>query len=82
MAEMALSNDINIPPTINVDQGTRIIVFVKRDLDFSDLYPDPVKEALYEPRHPGKARRSVPLGDPAGLLPPGGEPNPPIPARH
>src|SRR5208282_2650564 len=58
MAEMALSNDINIPPTINVDQGTRIIVFVKRDLDFSDLYPDPVKEALYELRHPGQTRRS------------------------
>ena len=81
MAEMALSNDINIPPTINVDQGTRIIVFVKRDLDFSDLYPDPVKEALYELRHPGKARRPVPVGDSAGLLPPGGEPNPPISAR-
>ena len=82
MAEMALSNDINIPPTINVDQGTRIIVFVKRDLDFSDLYPDPVKEALYELRHPGKARRPVPVGDSAGLLPPGGEPNPPISARY
>jgi type IV secretion system protein VirB10 len=82
MAEMALSNDINIPPTINVDQGTRIIVFVKRDLDFSDLYPDPVKEALYELRHPGKARRPVSVGDAAGLLPPGGEPNPPISARY
>jgi type IV secretion system protein VirB10 len=82
MAEMALSNDINIPPTINVDQGTRIIVFVKRDLDFSDLYPDPVKEALYELRHPGKARRSIPVGDAAGLFPPGGEPNPPISARY
>ena len=82
MAEMALSNDINIPPTINVDQGTRIIVFVKRDLDFSDLYPDPVKEALYELRHPGKARRSVPVGDAAGLLPPGGESDPPISARY
>jgi type IV secretion system protein VirB10 len=82
MAEMALSNDINIPPTINVDQGTRIIVFVKRDLDFSDLYPDPVKEALYELRHPGKARRSVPVGDAAGLFPAGGESNPPISTRY
>jgi type IV secretion system protein VirB10 len=82
MAEMALSNDINIPPTINVDQGTQIIVFVKRDLDFSDLYPDPVKEALYELRHPGKARRPAPVGDSAGLLPPGGESNPPISARY
>ena len=42
----ALKNSINIPPTIHVDQGTRIIVFVRRDLDFSALYPDPVKEAL------------------------------------
>jgi type IV secretion system protein VirB10 len=82
MAEMALSNDINIPPTINVDQGTRIIVFVKRDLDFSDLYPDPVKEALYDLRHPGKARRPVPVGDAAGLLPAGGESNPPISTRY
>jgi type IV secretion system protein VirB10 len=82
MAEMALSNDINIPPTINVDQGTRFIVFVKRDLDFSDLYPDPVKEALYELRHPSKARRPVSVGDSADLLPPGGEPNPPISARY
>jgi type IV secretion system protein VirB10 len=82
MAEIALNNDINIPPTIYVDQGTRIIVFVKRDLDFSDLYPDPVKEALYELRHPGKARRSVSVGDAAGVFPAGGEPNPPISARY
>lgn len=82
MGEIALNNDINIPPTIYVDQGTRIIVFVKRDLDFSDLYPDPVKEALYELRHPGKARRTVSMGDAAGVLPAGGEPNPPISARY
>jgi type IV secretion system protein VirB10 len=52
LANQALRDSINIPPTINVDQGTRIIVFVKRDLDFSQWYPDPVKEALYELRHP------------------------------
>ena len=50
IANEALKNSINIPPTINVDQGTRIIVFVKRDLDFSAFYPDPVKEALKEIR--------------------------------
>lgn len=50
MANQALKDSISIPPTIHVDQGTQIIVFVRRDLDFSSLYPDPVKEALYELR--------------------------------
>jgi type IV secretion system protein VirB10 len=48
IAQQALRNSINIPPTIYLDQGTRIIVFVRRDLDFSALYPDPVKQALRE----------------------------------
>jgi type IV secretion system protein VirB10 len=48
IAQEALRNSINIPPTIYLDQGTRIIVFVRRDLDFSALYPDPVKDALRE----------------------------------
>lgn len=51
MANEALKDSISIPPTIHIDQGTEIIVFVRRDLDFSSLYPDPVKEALYELRH-------------------------------
>lgn len=33
-AEMALENSINIPPTVHVDQGTPIQVFVARDLTF------------------------------------------------
>ncbi|MGX7743976.1 type IV secretion system protein VirB10 [Rhodopseudomonas parapalustris] len=48
IAHEALRNSINIAPTIYLDQGTRIIVFVRRDLDFSAFYPDPVKEALRE----------------------------------
>ena len=78
MAEEALNDEIHIPPTIYVDQGTRIIVFVKRDLDFSDLYPDPVKEALYELKHPNKRARGdqdTSLGVPAGVLPPSGGAN-------
>ena len=75
-----MKDSIGIPPTINVDQGTRIIVFVKKDLDFSSLYPDPVKEALYELKHPGKGHGSDgaaggALGIPAGLLPTGGGAN-------
>jgi type IV secretion system protein VirB10 len=48
LAQEALKESINIPPTIYLDQGTRVIVFVRRDLDFSALYPDPVHEALRE----------------------------------
>lgn len=50
MANIALKDSINIPPTIHVDQGTEIMVFVRKDLDFSSLYPDPVKEAVNELR--------------------------------
>ena len=50
IAQDALRNSINIPPTIHLDQGSRIIVFVRRDLDFSAFYPDPVREALRELR--------------------------------
>ncbi len=58
MANMALKDAISIPPTIFVDQGTQIVVFVRRDLDFSALYPDPVKEAVNE------LRRAQSLGNP------------------
>lgn len=46
MAEDTLQEYIKIPPTIHVDQGEPIVIFVRRDLDFSALYPDPVIEAL------------------------------------
>jgi type IV secretion system protein VirB10 len=44
MANEALRSNINVPPTIHVRQGERIIVMVRRDLDFSKLYVDPVLE--------------------------------------
>jgi len=36
-AEIALENSIGIPPTIHIDQGARIKVFVGKDLDFSKV---------------------------------------------
>jgi len=36
-SEIALENSIAIPPTIHVDQGKRIKVFVGKDLDFSQV---------------------------------------------
>ena len=44
MAAEAFGNTKDIRPTIHIDQGSDINVFVTRDLDFSDLYPDPVVE--------------------------------------
>lgn len=51
MANQALGENLKIPPTISVHQGERIIVFVRQDLDFSAMYPDPVEEALKEIKH-------------------------------
>lgn len=51
MANQALSENLKIPPTISVHQGERIFVYVRQDLDFSAMYPDPVEEALKEIRH-------------------------------
>ncbi|MBW6425727.1 type IV secretion system protein VirB10 [Rhizobium sp. XQZ8] len=51
MANQALSDSLNIPPTISVHQGERIFVYVRQDLDFSAMYPDPVEEALKEIKH-------------------------------
>ena len=36
-SEIALENSINIPPTIHIDQGTPIQVFVAKDLDFRNV---------------------------------------------
>ncbi|MBA8877388.1 type IV secretion system protein VirB10 [Phyllobacterium myrsinacearum] len=48
VAGEALKGSLNIAPTITINQGTPIAIFVRRDLDFSDLYPDPVREKLRE----------------------------------
>ncbi len=57
LSQEALRDSINIPPTVYVDQGARIVVFIKKDLDFSLFYPDPIKEELRELRREAKARR-------------------------
>ena len=36
-AEIALENTIGIPPTVHIHQGSRIKVFVGKDLDFSQV---------------------------------------------
>jgi type IV secretion system protein VirB10 len=46
LATEAFQDTRNIKPTIHIPQGSDITVFVTRDLDFSDLYPDPVREAF------------------------------------
>ena len=51
MAKDALSDQLKIPPTIHVDQGERIFVYVRQDLDFSALYQDPVEEELEAIKH-------------------------------
>ena len=43
-SEIALENSIAIPPTIHVDQGKRIKVFVGKDLDFSQVAGNTPKE--------------------------------------
>jgi type IV secretion system protein VirB10 len=50
MANQALGDSLRIAPTISVNQGERIFVFVRQDLDFSAMYEDPVTEALREIR--------------------------------
>lgn len=38
LASQILQNNINIPPTGYVNQGTEITIFVARDIDFSNVY--------------------------------------------
>lgn len=59
LAQDALKDSINIPPTIHIDQGTRIEIFVKRDLDFSALFPDPVRVEAMRLRRGGAPRYDV-----------------------
>ncbi|MFC2254513.1 type IV secretion system protein VirB10 [Labrys portucalensis] len=44
-AQEVLKSTQAIQPTIMINQGTPVSIFVRRDLDFSPFYPDPVMEA-------------------------------------
>jgi len=59
IAEEDFKRTGKIPPTIHVDQGSPVIVLVRRDLDFSDLYADPVQQELARLRRGGKPRRAI-----------------------
>lgn len=38
LSNTALQNEINIPPTLEKNQGDNVSIFVNKDLDFSDIY--------------------------------------------
>ena len=52
----AFQDGRNIRPTIHIQQGSEINVFVTRDLDFSALYRDPVRERFDRLRRQRSAR--------------------------
>ncbi|MFM9974538.1 MAG: TrbI/VirB10 family protein, partial [Beijerinckiaceae bacterium] len=59
IAQDSLKDSIHIPPTVIVNQGEKIEIFVRRDLDFSALYPDPVKQEVLRLRQGGALRGTV-----------------------
>ncbi|MER9927104.1 hypothetical protein NKJ84_30415 [Mesorhizobium sp. M0048] len=59
LAQEAFRDTQNIGPTVYVDQGTSIVVLVRRDLDFSDLYADPVQEEVARLKAGGRPRTAI-----------------------
>lgn len=59
IAQEAFKDSASIPPTVHIDQGTQIVVFVRRDLDFSNLYANPVHEELARLKRGGSKRTAV-----------------------
>lgn len=46
LAEAALEENIDIPPTIHVAQGSRVHIIVTRDLSFADFFDDPIEAEI------------------------------------
>lgn len=65
LAQEAFRDTQNIGPTVYVDQGTSVVVLVRRDLDFSDLYADPVQQELVRLRAGGRPKSAI---DPTPLF--------------
>lgn len=59
IAQEAFKDGQNISPTVHVNQGTQITVFVRRDLDFSEQYADPLQEELARLKKGGKPRHAI-----------------------
>ncbi|MCQ4633449.1 type IV secretion system protein VirB10 [Shinella sp. CPCC 100929] len=59
IANEAFKESSKIPPTIYVAQGESIVVYLRRDLDFSAFYADPVRQEMMRLRRGGQIRRNV-----------------------
>ncbi|WP_273795047.1 type IV secretion system protein VirB10 [Brucella intermedia] len=59
IAEEEFKQTSKIPPTIHVNQGSPVVILIRRDLDFSSLYMDPVQEELARLRRGGKSHPAI-----------------------
>ncbi len=59
IANEAFKESSKIPPTIYVAQGESIVVYLRRDLDFSAFYADPVRQEMMRLKRGGQIRRNV-----------------------
>ncbi|MER8772767.1 type IV secretion system protein VirB10 [Mesorhizobium sp. M0960] len=59
LAQEAFRDTQNIGPTVYVDQGTSVVVLVRRDLDFSDLYADPIQEEVARLKAGGRPKTAI-----------------------
>lgn len=59
IANEAFKESSKIPPTIYVAQGESIVVYLRRDVDFSAFYADPVRQEMMRLKRGGQIRRDV-----------------------